>query len=111
MCPKGKYCPYPHPKVKNKLCRSSEQRVTTVETHVNNITEEVEEETKNMVSSCRYFEEATADKFPSVEFKEENVLEETIVNISDEESSNCWINKRPKIGDLPGYIPLMNRCV
>lgn len=69
-----------------------------------------EEETKSVVSSCRYFDEATADEFPLAERTEESMFEEGTVCIGDE-SSSFWIQKRPKIGDLPGYIPLMNNSV
>lgn len=99
LCSKGKYCPYPHPRMKSKRCKRK------------NSVEAVEEETKNVVSSCRYFEDATANPLMSTEVSEESVSDESIVCISDEESSDCWLNKRPKIGDLPGYIPLMNRSV
>lgn len=106
-CPKGKYCPYPHPRVKNNHCKSLEQCKTSIETCEKKSVEGDEEETKTVVSSCRYFEEATADEFTSPEFSEECIFEESTVCI-DDEVPDCWINKRPKIGDLPGYIPLMN---
>lgn len=74
-----------------------------------NSVEENEEETNNVVSSCRYFEESTAaGEIPSAEYNEESACEDSTVH-TDNDTSSCWINKRPKIGDLPGYIPLMNK--
>lgn len=109
VCSKGKSCPYPHPKLikshpkdisTETVCTEKIVPVVNFKTEVDgNKSEEVSD---NDLKTNRYYcaQEFVMDSevTTSKRANDEN-LEDSLV-------TSDWLRKRPKIGDLPGFIPL-----
>lgn len=98
MCPRGKFCPYPHPKSKPELQLRGKFKLLQRKVQPPRIPEPVSS------SSLRYFEDVNLQKEKDMQ-QSENIKKSEDCPSEEEEKVNL-LRKRPKLGRLPSFIPL-----
>lgn len=94
ICPRGKYCPYPHPKSGKSLSRLTVFRKLKPLRDAEVVSN----------SNLRYFDDVNLQKEIKQEQEEKGHKQSEEECISEEEDRRPFRN-RPKLGRLPSFIP------
>ncbi|XP_075228698.1 zinc finger CCCH domain-containing protein 3 [Lycorma delicatula] len=115
VCSKGKSCPYPHPKFKTlqkkidrdiNFSESKEKSNIDVgnKSDIEGTCEEIIEDKDMEIIANRYYF-ASENNIQNDQIDHSSVKRK-FDNIHDDSAGSNWLRKRPRIGDLPSFIPL-----